>query len=62
MRWTLAHKLFLALLLISLIILGLSAALTRWSFQRGFLDYVTAQESGKLDGLAERLPTRSMSI
>lgn len=57
MRWTIANKLFLALLLISLTILGLSAMLTRWSFQRDFLDYVTEQESGKLEQLTERLAT-----
>ncbi len=55
MRWTIANKLLLALLLISLFILGMSATLTRWSFQRGFLDYVSEQDSGKLGQLTERL-------
>lgn len=55
MRWTIGNRLFIALVATSLIILGLSATLTRLSFQHGFLEYVTSQEVARLSDLAESL-------
>ena len=43
------------MLVVSLGILLLSAAATRWNFQRGFLDYVSEQESERLADLSAEL-------
>ncbi len=57
MRITIATRIFLALTIVSLVILTLNAAVTRWNFERGFLDYVAQQEtetiSDAISGLAE---------
>ena len=45
MRLTIAPRIFLALTLVSLVILTLNAAITRWNLQRGFFTYVAEQES-----------------
>ncbi len=49
MGWTIAHKLFLVLVLTSAITLALSVVLGRWSFERDFLAYKAAQESQLLE-------------
>jgi two-component system sensor histidine kinase BaeS len=57
MRWTIGKRIFAALTITSLVIVGLNAASTRWSFQRGFVEYLGQQEAERLsavvDGLAE---------
>lgn len=40
MRWTIGKRLFAALTVASLVIVGLNAAATRWNFHRGFSDYL----------------------
>ena len=55
MHWTIARKLFLALLLSSLAILATNAVLTQLSFERGFLAYLSAQEAPALHRLAKAL-------
>tara|TARA_R110002049_G_scaffold25557_7_gene89666 strand:- start:82 stop:612 length:531 start_codon:yes stop_codon:yes gene_type:complete len=55
MRLSISTRIFLALTLLSLVILGLNAAVTRWNFQRGFLDYVAAQEASAVNEAAEAL-------
>ena len=45
MHWTITRKLFLALIVFSLVILVMSAVFGRLSFQRGFNDYLAAQEA-----------------
>jgi two-component system sensor histidine kinase BaeS len=44
MRLTIGTRIFLALTAVSLVILTLNAAVTRWNFQRGFLEYTAEQE------------------
>ena len=53
MRWNITNKLFLIFLLGSLLLLALSALLARWSFERGFLDYVNGQEYRQMARLAD---------
>jgi len=55
MRITIATRIFLALTLVSLLILTINAAVTRWNFERGFLEYVTQQEADTVNDLASRL-------
>lgn len=55
MRITIATRIFLALILVSLVILTLSAAVTRWNFERGFLDYVVQQEADTISDAASDL-------
>ena len=55
MRITIATRLFLALTLVSLVILTLNAAVTRWNFERGFLEYVSEQESDTINAAATDL-------
>jgi two-component system sensor histidine kinase BaeS len=55
MRITIATRLFLALTLVSLVILTLNAAVTRWNFERGFLEYVSEQESDTISAAASDL-------
>ena len=55
MRITIATRIFLALTLVSLVILTLNAAVTRWNFERGFLDYVAEQEAETISGAAADL-------
>jgi len=45
MRITIATRIFLALTLVSLVILTLNAIVTRWNFERGFLEYVAQLEA-----------------
>lgn len=53
MRWNITNKLFLIFLLGSVLLLALSAVLARWSFERGFLDYVNGQEYRQMARLAD---------
>ena len=55
MRTTIGVKLFLAFLAVALVVLGISAGLTRWNFQRGFLSYVDETEASRLQFLAMRV-------
>jgi two-component system sensor histidine kinase BaeS len=55
MRITIATRIFLALTLLSLVILTLNAAVTRWNFERGFLEYVSQQESDTISTAASDL-------
>jgi two-component system sensor histidine kinase BaeS len=54
---TIATRIFLALTAVSVLILSLNAAITRWNFQRGFLDYVAEQELDTINAAAESLAT-----
>ena len=55
MRWTIGIRIFAALTVASLVIVGLNAAATRWSFQQGFVDYLNQQESERLSGIVGEL-------
>lgn len=55
MRVTIALRIFLALTLVSLLILTLNATITRWNFQRGFLSYIAEQEAKTVDAAAAEL-------
>jgi two-component system sensor histidine kinase BaeS len=55
MRWTIGKRLFAALTIASLVILGLNAAASRWSFERGFVAYLAAQEEQRLADVAQAL-------
>jgi len=44
MRFTIKYKLFLTLLVATLFVVGTLVFLARWSFERGFLDYVNRVE------------------
>ena len=55
MRLTIATRLFLALTLVSLVILTLNAAFTRWNFDRGFLAYIADQEAEAISGVVAEL-------
>ncbi len=48
MRLTIGRRLFASLLLVSLFLLVLMAVVTRWSFEQGFLEYVTGLEAERL--------------
>lgn len=53
MRWNITTKLFVFFLLGSLLLLVLSALLSRWSFERGLLSYVNDQQARQMARLAE---------
>lgn len=55
MRITIAQRIFLALTVVSLVIVSLNAAFTRWNFERGFLEYVASQEAETISGAAAEL-------
>jgi len=55
MQWTITRKLFLSLLIISLVMLVMSAVLERLSFQRGFNAYLEAREAPVIERLAADL-------
>ncbi|MCP4299082.1 MAG: HAMP domain-containing protein [Gammaproteobacteria bacterium] len=55
MRLTIATRIFLALTLVSLVILTLNAVVTRWNFERGFLEYVAEQEAETISDAAAEL-------
>jgi two-component system sensor histidine kinase BaeS len=55
MRITIATRIFLALTLASLVILTLNAVVTRWNFERSFLEYVAEQEADTISSAASVL-------
>ncbi len=55
MRIGIGQKIFLGFLLTALVVLGLTAGITRWSFDRGFLNYVNENEAETLRHFALRL-------
>ncbi|MEM9401232.1 MAG: ATP-binding protein [Pseudomonadota bacterium] len=55
MRITIGLRIFLALTLVSLVIVALSATFTRLSFEAGFLDYVAEQETRTIENAAVEL-------
>lgn len=55
MIFTIAKKLNLAFLGLTLVVLVITLGLARWSFERGFLDYVNALEETRLHLLADSL-------
>lgn len=55
MRITIGTRIFLALTVVSLVILTINAAVTRWNFGRGFLEYVAEQELATLTEIAAGL-------
>ena len=55
MRITIATRIFLALTIVSLVILILNAVVTRWNFERGFLEYVAQQETDTISDAASDL-------
>ena len=57
MRITIGTRIFLGLTAVSFLILALNAAITRWSFQRGFLEYVAEQELDTINEAATSLAT-----
>ena len=54
---TIGTRIFLALTMVSFLILTLNAAITRWNFQRGFLEYVAEQELDTINEAATNLAT-----
>ncbi|MEM9208130.1 MAG: ATP-binding protein [Pseudomonadota bacterium] len=61
MRFTIGTRLFLALTAVSLLILTLNAGITRWTLQRGFLEYVGEQELVLINRAAANLATAYQS-
>lgn len=55
MKLSILHKLVLAILGLTLVVLIATLGLARWSFERGFLDYVNALEQVRLETLADSL-------
>lgn len=55
MRISIATRLFLAITLVSLVILTINAVVTRWNFERGFLEYVAEQEADAMSSIVEKL-------
>ncbi len=58
MRLSVSAKLVLSFLLVTILVLAATLLLARWSFERGFLDYVNALEQTRLQGLSQVLATR----
>ena len=52
---TISQRLMLAFLGLTLLILIATLGLARWSFQRGFLDYVNALEQTRLQNISQQL-------
>ena len=55
MRLSISHKLMLSFLGLTLMVLVATLGLARWSFERGFLDYVNALEQTRLTLISENL-------
>ena len=55
MRLSISQKLMLALLGLTLVVLIATLGLARWSFERGFLDYVNALEQTRLTAISENV-------
>ncbi len=55
MRFGITSKMVLVLLATSILLVGAMAAAMRWTFQKGFIDYLTEAEMERLDQTAEDL-------
>jgi len=55
MRLLIWHKLFLALLAATAVVVVVALLLTRWSFDRGFLGYLNSIEAQRIEAMAEDL-------
>ncbi|MGB5247168.1 MAG: hypothetical protein WBN34_11515, partial [Woeseia sp.] len=55
MRLSITQKLVLAFVSLTLIVLIATLSLARWSFDRGFLDYVNTLEQNRLEWLRDVL-------
>lgn len=55
MQFSITQKLVLAFLSLTLLVLIATLGLTRWSFERGFLDYVNTQEQARLEAVRDSL-------
>lgn len=55
MRITVGHKLFLSVLLVSLIVIALIVGLTTWNLRQGFSTYLAQAELNRQGGLVKRL-------
>jgi two-component system, OmpR family, sensor histidine kinase BaeS len=53
----LSNKLFLSFLGLTTVILIATLSLARWSFERGFLDFINGQETQRLQYVADELIT-----
>jgi two-component system sensor histidine kinase BaeS len=55
MRLLIWHKLFLAFLSATVVVIVVALALTRWSFNEGFLDYINTLEEQRIESIAADL-------
>jgi len=55
MRIGITSKMVLVILATSILLVGAMAVAMRWSFQKGFIDYLTEAELGRLDQTVEDL-------
>ena len=55
MRFSITQKLVLAFLGLTFLVLVATLGLARWSFERGFLDYVNTLEQNRLEWLRDAL-------
>lgn len=55
MRWSIGKRIFTALTATSLVVILLDAIATRWSFQRGFENYISEQELSRVEEIADDL-------
>jgi two-component system sensor histidine kinase BaeS len=55
LRITVGHKLFLSVLLVSLIVIALIVGLTTWNLRQGFSTYLAQAELNRQGGLVKRL-------
>lgn len=55
MRLTVGHKLFLSVLVVSLIVIALIVGLTTWNLRQGFSTYLAQTELNRQSGLVKRL-------
>ena len=55
MRITVGHKLFLSVLLVSLLVIALIVGLTTWNLRQGFSTYLAQAELNRQSGLVKRL-------
>lgn len=62
MHLSITQKLFACFLALTIAILVATLGLARWSFERGFLDYVNTLERNRLERLAEDLVIRYESL
>ena len=55
MRFGIGQKIFVGFLLATMVVLALTTGVTRWSFERDFLNYVNENEAESLQYYASRL-------